>query len=299
MDKQYREINKRQPIKETMIDVQYLVIEHRSDGQLGKRKELSLAEAELLSAELLAKAKGGYDFETMVMEENYRGFEIGEMAGHVRIVTTQEELEANPGSSLREIYTPHFQATVYRLKPGEMCVVPYHNVGAQHGHYVVRRLPEGLLEGMVDDAKLSKPEAAMYARAREILGREEISDNVISVQHILIGHAMVRGAKKYLSRKSASKLAAEVLAKVEAGEDFDALVKAYSYDYSDKNPTGEYTMISDEDSIGAVPEGTVARADMVKHFGDVSFRLAVGEIGFVLKSMVDGKHGFHIIRRIK
>ncbi|MDC1142075.1 peptidylprolyl isomerase [Planctomycetota bacterium] len=299
MHRLYREINKREPINQTIIDVQYLVIEHRSDGQLGKNKKLSIGEAEQLSTELLAKAKGGYDFETMVMEENYRGFEVGEMAGHVRIVSTEEELKANPGSSLRSIYSPHFQATVFRLQPGEFCVVPYHNVGAQFGHYLVRRLPTGLLEGLVDESKLSVDERDMYARAHDVLKRDEITDNMVTVQHILIGHAMIKGDKKYLSRQSASKLAAEVLKKVDAGEDFETLVKEYSYDYTEANPTGEYTMYKTQPTIANDVDGSVARDTMVKHFSDVSYRLKVGEIGITLKSVPDGKYGFHIIKRMK
>ncbi|MCF6228351.1 MAG: peptidyl-prolyl cis-trans isomerase [Planctomycetes bacterium] len=299
MYKLYREINKREKIKETVIDVQYLVIKDDSDGHLGKRKKLSLEEAELKAVELLKKAQDGYDFELLVLEEDYTDFAPGELAGHVRIVTTKEELEANQGARLRSGYAPHFQTTVFRLKLGEIAVVPYHNKGAPKGNYVVRRLPDGLIDGLVDKSSLSESEQKMIELADETLARDEIADNQVTIQHILIGHARIKGKKKYLTRKAASKLAAEVLKKAQAGEDFNELVKEYSYDYNENNPSGEYKLFNKEATGSMAKVEGNKRDSMVKHFGDVAYRLKVGEIGVAVKSLNDSPYGFHIIKRIK
>lgn len=299
MHKLFAAINKREVIPETIIDVQYLIIEHNSDGQLGKRKKLSIEEAEQKSVELLKKAKGGYDFELMVLEDNYRGFTVGELAGHVKLVATKDELKTNPGAHLRSNFALDFQKTVYRLQPGEMCIVPYHNEYAPFGHYIVRRLPVGLLGGLVEKANLSEPEIAMYDLAKDILKRDETERNTVTIQHILIGHAMLHGDKKYLTRQAASKLAAEVLKKVLAGEDFDVLVKQYSYDYSEKTPAGEYMMYIKEPTGAMETASGTQRNKMVKHFGDVAWRLKVGEVGITIKSLTDSPYGFHIIKRTK
>ena len=96
------------------------------------------------------------------------------------------------------------------------------------------------------------------------------------------------------TQEKAQELAKEILKRAQEGEDFDALVKEYT---DDQHP-GIYKM----SNIGVTPDdasGEFSRAGMVKAFGDVSFSLAVGEIGMTKFNSEASPFGWHIIKRIE
>ena len=129
-----------------------------------------------------------------------------------------------------------------------------------------------------DDSPLGRECAA-------ILARPEQKVDAVKVQHVLLAFV---GAKKGSESKhthaEAQKLAGEVLAKARAGEDFTALMKAHSYDEGD----------------GILKLTQKNRAEeAVQWFGDVSFRLSVGEIGIASYHRSKSPFGWHVIKRLE
>ena len=125
------------------------------------------------------------------------------------------------------------------------------------------------------------------------LAREE-ADRVV-VQHVLIGiKGKVAGKPITRSKKDARELAYEILDRAEAGEDFDALVK----EYTDDRYPGRYVLIN-HDVSGLPKEGEYARGDMAIKFGDLAFRLKVGEFGVATYHAVSSPYGYHVIKRLE
>ena len=116
----------------------------------------------------------------------------------------------------------------------------------------------------------------------------------ITVQHILIAFkGSIPKETVTRTRKEAEKLAHEIFQRAKKGEDFDALVK----EYTDDNFPGVYKM----SNFSAEPDrdqGEFSRLQMVKGFGDVSFKLSVNEIGMAEFSPERSKYGWHIIKRL-
>jgi parvulin-like peptidyl-prolyl isomerase len=114
----------------------------------------------------------------------------------------------------------------------------------------------------------------------------------ITVQHILISFAGTR-TKATRTRGEAEKLAGEVMERVKKGEDFDALMKQLS----DDTGPGIYPMCND----GQTPyvPGETPRRRMVPAFGNVGFKLGVGEVGMAAHDPVASPFGWHIIKRLK
>ena len=117
----------------------------------------------------------------------------------------------------------------------------------------------------------------------------------VTVQHILVAfQGSVPGRPIARSQEEAQRLAQEVLERARAGEDFDALVKAYT---ADSHP-GIYTIAND--GVAGDPSRQIyQRGGMAKGFGDVGFALAVGEIGMASYDRSDSPYGWHIIKRIE
>lgn len=116
----------------------------------------------------------------------------------------------------------------------------------------------------------------------------------IQVQHILIGFTGSVGGKQITRTQDESKkLAYEILGRARKGEDFDALVKQYT----DDSAPGIYGM----SNTGIAPSmpGESARNRMVAAFGDVGFKLKVGEIGIADYEPRTSPFGWHIIKRVK
>lgn len=116
----------------------------------------------------------------------------------------------------------------------------------------------------------------------------------IEVQHILISF-QGKGTKAARSQADAQLLAIDILTKAQSGEDFDALVK----EYTDDAFPGRYKMTN----VGVDPDPMYGqeyrREQMVAAFGDVGFKLKVGEIGMSNYHARTSPYGWHIIKRIK
>lgn len=116
----------------------------------------------------------------------------------------------------------------------------------------------------------------------------------IQVQHILIGFAGSVGAKPITRTPAeAKKLAYEILERARKGEDFDAMVKQYT---DDSHP-GIYGMANT--GVPPTAPGESPRNRMVAAFGDVGFKLKVGEIGIADHDQKSSPFGYHVIKRIK
>jgi hypothetical protein len=121
----------------------------------------------------------------------------------------------------------------------------------------------------------------------------------IQVQHILISFQGSAGPVPNVTRTQADALALvnQIMAKIKAGEDFKALLKKHT---DDKYP-GLYRMAN----FGVTPiaeppsKKEYLRAKMVKSFGDVGFKLKVGEVGLAVYDPKDSKFGWHIIKRLE
>jgi PPIC-type PPIASE domain len=121
----------------------------------------------------------------------------------------------------------------------------------------------------------------------------------IQVQHILISFQGSAGTVPNVTRTQAQALALvnQIMAKIKVGEDFKALIKSQT---DDKYP-GIYRMAN----FGVTPiteppsKKEYLRAKMVKNFGDVGFKLKVGEVGLAVYDPKDSKYGWHIIKRLE
>ncbi len=114
----------------------------------------------------------------------------------------------------------------------------------------------------------------------------------VEVQHVLIsfdGAPRVKPPGR--TKEQAQKLAQEVLERAKKGEDFLKLVEKYT---SDSAP-GIYRLC-DQDPP---PPTFLARAKMVKGFGDVAFALKPGEIGMASYDPQTSPYGWHIIKRLR
>ena len=122
----------------------------------------------------------------------------------------------------------------------------------------------------------------------------------ISIQHVLIGFlGSIENPNVERDREEAEKLAKAVFEKALAGDDFDTLVE----DYTDDKIPGIYKLANF--NVAGHRPGTIKklwvweRTDMVPGFGDVGFKLDVGEIGMSEYDPVKSKLGWHIIKRVK
>ena len=117
----------------------------------------------------------------------------------------------------------------------------------------------------------------------------------ITVQHILVGFEGTVPGKNITRNQVEAKLLAEDLFKrVQAGEDFDELVKQYS---DDKFP-GIYKM-ANFDVPADMSQGVFSRGGMVRAFGDVGFPLEVGGVGLAEYDPATSQFGWHIIKRVE
>ena len=130
----------------------------------------------------------------------------------------------------------------------------------------------------------SAANGSMDDAIKTLMAKPEHKDEAITVQHVLIafqGAPRIQGVTR--SKDEAKVLAEQVWKEALAGADFKALMKQHS---NDGGP-GEYPMTK------------AGRMQMVKGFGDVGFRLAVGEIGVAPWDQTASPFGWHIIKRVK
>ncbi|MGE5179029.1 MAG: peptidylprolyl isomerase [Bacteroidota bacterium] len=115
----------------------------------------------------------------------------------------------------------------------------------------------------------------------------------ITVQHILIGfQGSVPGKNITRSKDEAKTLAYQLLERAKKGEDFDTLVRQYT----DDAPPGIYKLAGS--GVTPVP-GEYPRDQMVPAFGNVGFKLQVGEIGIADYSATESPYGYHVIKRLE
>ena len=128
-----------------------------------------------------------------------------------------------------------------------------------------------------DETPLGREAAALLARPEEPVEK-------VKLQHVLLAFVgAMRGSESGHTMEEARALTSEVLAKARAGEDFNALVIKYSNDQGQ----GVYTLTQE------------SREDYAESFGDVGFRLKVGEIGVAAYQPSKSPFGWHVIKRLE
>lgn len=107
--------------------------------------------------------------------------------------------------------------------------------------------------------------------------KQYFTDNYLRAKHVLImTQDMTTGEEK--DKDAAKATADEVLAKAQAGEDFDALIAQYNED----------------PGMGSNPDGYVfTDGEMVQEFENMTKELAPGEIG-----MCETDYGYHVIKKL-
>jgi parvulin-like peptidyl-prolyl isomerase len=117
---------------------------------------------------------------------------------------------------------------------------------------------------------------------------------VITVQHVLISFEGSERSEQKRSKAEAEKLAFEIINRAKNGEVFEKLMKEFSNDPGG----GTYTLVNDGVSANQ-SAGEYDRRGMVPAFGDVGFRISVGEVGLADYDAKTSPFGLHIIKRIK
>lgn len=116
-----------------------------------------------------------------------------------------------------------------------------------------------------------------------LMAKPEQPDEEITVQHVLIGFKGAPRMTVTRSKEEAKALAEKVWTEALSGVNFKDLMTLHSND----SGGGEYPMTKK------------GRKQMVAAFGDVGFRLKVGEIGVAPWHAANSPYGWHIIKRIK
>ena len=116
----------------------------------------------------------------------------------------------------------------------------------------------------------------------------------IQVQHILIGFkGTLPGKNITRSKAEAEKLAEKLMAEAKKSpNNFGKLVEKNTDDAA----PGIYGM----SNVGVPPsQGEYPRQGMVPAFGNVGFKLKVGEVGLAKFDVSTSPYGYHIIKRLK
>ena len=133
----------------------------------------------------------------------------------------------------------------------------------------------------------------MRAEMKVFQARPELQVDDIQIQHLLISFkgSSIPGMSRSLDE--AEQLTAQLWGQIKVGEDFDALVKKHT---NDQYP-GLYNMT--QRGAGDTANNIYRRSDMVASFGEVGFRLEVGEVGVALYHPEKSPFGYHIVKRLK
>ena len=123
--------------------------------------------------------------------------------------------------------------------------------------------------------------------------------DIVRVDHILIG---VEGAPRLKADRvepleQARAKAKEIVAKLRAGADWDALKKEHSDDGPPDRPAGGPYFLANS-NVTEPYRGVVGRDGMVKGFSDVAFQLDVGEVGLAAYHAKNSPFGFHVLKRL-
>jgi hypothetical protein len=131
----------------------------------------------------------------------------------------------------------------------------------------------------------------MDAATDALMALPEHADPVVEVQHVLVGVTLPRLKDVTRTPEEAEALAAEIFGRIQAGEDFDLMVKLHT---DDSHP-GIYSLAL----AGRQSAEVRGRAEMVPGFGDVAWRLAVGEVGVARHDPEKSPFGYHLIERLR
>ena len=114
----------------------------------------------------------------------------------------------------------------------------------------------------------------------------------VTVSHVLVAFQGAMRSRATRSREEARVLALDILKQAQAGADFKALMKQHS----DDPGAGTYEMANH--GVRNRP-GEFARGGMAPAFGDVGFKLGLGEVGLGEYDTKKSPFGYHIIKRVK
>jgi peptidyl-prolyl cis-trans isomerase D len=118
----------------------------------------------------------------------------------------------------------------------------------------------------------------------------------VSVKHILIAYKGAERSKATRTKQEAKELAKTVFMHASNGAPIEELMQQYSDDEGARNGRS-YEMANH--GVATTGAEEFARSGMSIAFGDVSFKLAVNEVGMTDPDTMDSKFGYHIIKRIK
>src|SRR5689334_6389771 len=114
----------------------------------------------------------------------------------------------------------------------------------------------------------------------------------IKVQHILLGFkGSVPGKNITRSLEEAKALAYSLVDSAKAGVSYDDLVARHT----DDSAPGIYGL-ANKGAVSAGPPKEYPRENMVPAFGDVGFKLQVGEIGVADYDARTSPYGYHVIK---
>ena len=134
----------------------------------------------------------------------------------------------------------------------------------------------------------------LRAFIHELNQHKEHTDNAVRVHHLLVGfRGTIPGKDITRSYEEAETLTGELFARIQDGEDFDALVKEHT---DDAHP-GIYQMKLELDP-GDGPPKVFRRNGMVAAFGDTGWRLKPGEVGVAAHNGAKSPYGWHIVKRL-
>lgn len=122
----------------------------------------------------------------------------------------------------------------------------------------------------------------------------EAEPSRIVVHHVLIAFKGAHKAPAHVTRtkEEAKKFAGEILERLRKGEDVAVLAKQFSSDPGG----GRYTLVN---TGLAAKSGEIPRAQFIKPFVDVAFKLKVGESGIVEYHKDNSPYGWHVIKRLE
>ena len=283
-----------------VVTIQYIMIATGVTGVTNDKPDLPLAEAETRAAELYLEAKTTSDFDKMVYTHSYGRLVQGQRPGMFTLHREDPPTALGPTSYKRTIEAESVWKAAWRLQPGEVGPVERHLTASTDGHYIIRRLTDAEL-ATDNPANFEPPNEqvkAMREAAAELLARPEHSAEKVRVRHLLIARYMSsdNGEHPILKPAGAEIKAAEVFAEALQAEDFEALVRKYTYDKVGDSDVGAYSMVTkpaDGDWKSTPRDG------MIPHFGDAGWRLEVGEVSVILYDRAGSWYGYHIIQRLE
>lgn len=173
------------------------------------------------------------------------------------------------------------------VEPEEIPAAPVKPAMSDDGLVAVSRNSDGTPGTIASKGALPKsgagPNPAVLNATLILMAKPEQPDAAIEVQHCLVAFMGSGVAKATRSKEDAETLAHALYLQAYGGSDFDALVK----------------LNTDDSSPGIYPMTVTSRKGMVSAFGDVGWRLKVGEIGLAVYDPKTSPFGWHIIKRTK